>query len=135
MSAKLKPIAPRQTTRANNLTRKQLQFKPVTLDFDGPVAILKLDHPEVMNAVSMDMLGGFGEALDAIDDRRNEVCCLVLTGAGRAFCAGANLQGRDNQKPGSRSNAGGTLETGYHPFLPRLRNLHCPIATSFTAAA
>jgi 2-(1,2-epoxy-1,2-dihydrophenyl)acetyl-CoA isomerase len=112
-----------------------MQFKHVTLDFDGPVAILKLDHPEVMNAVSMDMLGGLGEALDAIDDRRNEVRCLVLTGAGRAFCAGANLQGRDNQKPGSRSNAGVTLETGYHPFLRRLRNLHCPIVTSVNGAA
>jgi len=99
------------------------------------VAILKLDHPEVMNAVAMDMLGGLGEALDAIDDRRNEVRCLVMTGAGRAFCAGANLQGRDNQKPGSRSNAGVTLETGYHPFLRRLRNLHCPIVTSVNGAA
>jgi 2-(1,2-epoxy-1,2-dihydrophenyl)acetyl-CoA isomerase len=112
-----------------------MQFKHVTLDFDGPVAILKLDHPEVMNAVSMDMLGGLGEALDAIDHRRGEVRCLVLTGAGRAFCAGANLQGRDNQKPGSRSNAGVTLETGYHPFLRRLRNLHCPIVTSVNGAA
>jgi 2-(1,2-epoxy-1,2-dihydrophenyl)acetyl-CoA isomerase len=116
-------------------TRKQMQFKHVTLDFDGPVAILKLDHPEVMNAVSMDMLGGLGEALDVIDDRRGEVRCLVMTGAGRAFCAGANLQGRDNQKPGSRSNAGVTLETGYHPFLRRLRNLHCPIVTSVNGAA
>jgi 2-(1,2-epoxy-1,2-dihydrophenyl)acetyl-CoA isomerase len=112
-----------------------MQFKHVTLDFDGPVAILKLDHPEVMNAVSMDMLGGLGEALDTIDDRRSEVRCLVMTGAGRAFCAGANLQGRDNQKPGSRSNAGVTLETGYHPFLRRLRNLHCPIVTSVNGAA
>jgi enoyl-CoA hydratase/carnithine racemase len=91
---------------------------------DGSVAILKLDHPEVMNAVSMDMLGGLGDALDAVDDRRSDVRCLVLTGAGRAFCAGANLQGRDNQKSG-RSDAGKTLETGYHPFLRRLRNLHC----------
>src|SRR4051795_12519696 len=96
--------------------------------------ILKLDHPEVMNAVSMEMLGGLAEALDAIDDRRGEVRCLVLTGAGRAFCAGANLQGRDNQKPG-RSNAGATLETGYHPILRRLRNLHCPIVTSVNGVA
>jgi 2-(1,2-epoxy-1,2-dihydrophenyl)acetyl-CoA isomerase len=111
-----------------------MQFKHVTLDFDGPVAILKLDHPEVMNAVSMDMLGGLGEALDAVDDRRGDVRCLVMTGAGRAFCAGANLQGRDNQKPG-RSDAGKTLEIGYHPFLRRLRNLHCPIVTSVNGAA
>src|SRR5690349_14372601 len=111
-----------------------MQFKHVTLDFDGPVAILKLDHQEVMNAVSMDMLGGLGEALDAIDDKRDEVRCLVLTGAGRAFCTGANLQGRNNQKPG-RSNAGQSLEIGFHPFLRRLRRLHCPIVSAVNGPA
>src|SRR5216117_587503 len=101
---------PRDGKSADTTHEETMQFKHVTLDIDGPVAVLKLDHPEVMNAVSMDMLGGLAEALDAIDDRRSEVRCLVMTGAGRAFCAGANLQGRDNQKPG-RSNAGATLET------------------------
>jgi 2-(1,2-epoxy-1,2-dihydrophenyl)acetyl-CoA isomerase len=114
--------------------RKPMQFKHVTLDFDGPVAILKLDHQEVMNAVSIDMLSGLGEALDAIDDKRAEVRCLVITGAGRAFCTGANLQGRSNQKPG-KSNAGAALETAFHPFLRRLRNLHCPIVTSVNGPA
>src|SRR5580704_17228455 len=108
-----------------------MQFKHVTLEFDGPVAILKLDHPEVMNAVSIDMLGGLGEALDEIGDK---VRCLVVTGAGRAFCTGANLQGRNNAKPG-KSNAGAALETAFHPFLRRLRNLHCPIVTSVNGPA
>ena len=111
-----------------------MQFKHVTLDFDRPVAILKLDHQEVMNAVSMDMLGGLAEALDEIEDRKAEARCLVLTGAGRAFCTGANLQGRNNQKPG-RSNAGAALETGFHPFLRRLRRLHCPIVTAVNGPA
>src|ERR1700759_1081807 len=111
-----------------------MQFKHVTLEFDGLVAVLKLDHQEVMNAVSMDMLGGLAEALDAIDDKRDEVRCLVLSGAGRAFCTGANLQGRKNQTPGRRT-AGGTLEPGFHPFRRRLRNLHCPIVTSVNGPA
>ena len=111
-----------------------MQFKHVTLDFDGPVAVLKLDHQEVMNAVSLDMLGSLGEALDAIEDKRAEVRCLVITGAGRAFCTGANLQGRNTQKPG-RSNAGAALETAFHPFLRRLRTLHCPIVTSVNGPA
>src|SRR5437667_152612 len=111
-----------------------MQFKHVTLDIDGPVAVLKLDHREVMNAVSMDMLGGLADALDTIDENKAEVRCLVLTGAGRAFCTGANLQGRNNQKPG-RSNAGLTLETGFHPFLRRVRNLHCPIVTAVNGPA
>ena len=112
-----------------------MQFKHVTLDFDGPVAILKLDHQEVMNAVSMDMLGGLGEALDEIDERKADVRCLVLTGAGRAFCTGANLQGRNAPAKPGRSNAGQTLEVGFHPFLRRLRNLHCPIVTAVNGPA
>jgi 2-(1,2-epoxy-1,2-dihydrophenyl)acetyl-CoA isomerase len=111
-----------------------MQFKHVTLDIDGSVAILTLDHQEVMNAVSLDMLGGLGEALDEIDGKKAEVRCLVITGAGRAFCTGANLQGRDKPKPG-RSNAGAALETAFHPFLRRLRNLHCPIVTAVNGPA
>ncbi|MBB5048582.1 2-(1,2-epoxy-1,2-dihydrophenyl)acetyl-CoA isomerase [Rhodopseudomonas rhenobacensis] len=110
-----------------------MQFKHVTLDIDGAVAILRLDHQEVMNAMSVDMLGGFAEALDAIEEDKAKVRCLVLTGAGRAFCTGANLQGRLN-KPG-KANAGAALETAFHPLLRRLRNWHCPIVTSVNGPA
>ena len=109
-----------------------MQFKHVTLDFDGPVAILKLDHQEVMNAVSMDMLGGLGEALDEIDTSE-EVRCLVLTGAGRAFCTGANLSGRNDPKAGRATER--SLETGYHPFLRRLRRLPCPMISAVNGPA
>src|SRR5947199_10772804 len=104
-----------------------MQFKHVTLDFDGPVAILKLDHPEVMNAVSMDMLAGLGEALDAIDDRKAEVRCLGITGQGRAFCTSANLQGPGNAKPCGRSNTGAALETAYDPIAHRSLVLDRPM--------
>src|SRR3954464_14221665 len=112
-----------------------MQFKHTTLDFDGQVAILKLDHQEVMNAVSIDMLGGLAEALDEIEERRADVRCLVITGAGRAFCTGANLQGRNNNITGKRSSAGAALETAFHPFLRRLQNLHCPIVTAVNGPA
>src|SRR5258708_18846478 len=99
-----------------------MQFKHVTLDIDGPVAILKLDHQEVMNAVSLDMLGGLAEALDVIDEKRGEVRCLVLTGARSAFYSGVNLQRRNTQKLGTRS-AGQSLVCAVLQFLRRLPNL------------
>src|SRR3954453_10701196 len=129
----LKMQSPRQID--GDYREESMQFTHVTLDFDAAVAILTLDHPEVLNAVSMDMLGGLAEALDAVDDRAAEVRCLVITGQGRAFCAGANLQGRGKGEPGGRSNAGAALETAYHPILRRLRNLHCPIVTSVNGVA
>ncbi len=113
-----------------------MQFKHVTLEIDGPVAVLRMDHQEVMNAVSMDMLGGLAEALDEIEANKARVRCVVLTGAGRAFCTGANLQGRNQQpqKPG-RTNAGAALETAFHPFLRRVQNLHCPLVTAVNGPA
>ena len=111
-----------------------MQFKHCTLDIDAQVATLKLDHQEVLNAVSADMLGGLQEALNEIDSRKDDVRCLVLTGAGRAFCTGANLSGRNDPKA-SKGPTVSILETGYHPFLRRLRNLHCPLITSVNGPA
>src|SRR6201988_3520000 len=112
-----------------------MQFKYCTLDLEGSVAVLKFDHQEVMNAVSMDMLGGLAEALDEIDANKANVRCLVLTGAGRAFCTGANLQGRGQQQKPGRSNAGAALETGFHPVLRRIRHLHSALVTDMILCA
>ena len=110
-----------------------MDFERVKLDIDGNVALLTLNHPEVMNAVSQEMLGGLMAALDQVEDRKNGARCLLITGAGRGFCAGANLQPRSE---GSRSgDAGSVLETLYHPFLRRLRELPMPIVTAVNGAA
>jgi 2-(1,2-epoxy-1,2-dihydrophenyl)acetyl-CoA isomerase len=110
-----------------------MQFKHCTLDIDGNVATLKLDHQEVLNAVSADMLGGLQDALNTIEAKGTEVRCVVLTGAGRAFCTGANLSGRAD--PNAKAPTVSILETGYHPFLRRLRNLSCPLITSVNGPA
>jgi 2-(1,2-epoxy-1,2-dihydrophenyl)acetyl-CoA isomerase len=129
-----KPGAPTEAARPSE-RGNTMQFKHCTLELEGSVAVLKLDHQEVMNAVSMEMLAGLAEALDTIDAKKADIRCLVLTGAGRAFCTGANLQGRNQQQTSGRSNAGALLETGFHPFLRRLRNLHCPIVTAVNGPA
>lgn len=109
----------------------------VVLDFSGTVATITLDHQEVMNALSTEMLNSLAEALDTIAARKDEVRCVMLTGAGRAFCTGANLQGRGGgaAKNPLRSGAGAALETAFHPVLRRLRDLHCPIVTAVNGAA
>jgi 2-(1,2-epoxy-1,2-dihydrophenyl)acetyl-CoA isomerase len=111
-----------------------MEFERAKLDIEGPVAILTLNHPEVMNAVSPEMLGGLMKALEQVEDPKNGVRCLVLTGAGRGFCAGANLQ---PPSPGARTSldAGLLLETQYHPFLRRLRELPMPFVSAVNGAA
>ena len=56
------------------------------LEFVDRVAVLKFDHPEVMNAVGGQMLRDFGEAIGEIKSRGTDIRCLLLGGNGRAFC-------------------------------------------------
>ena len=111
-----------------------MEFERAKLDIDGDVATLTLNHPEVMNAVSMEMLGGLMKAMDEVENPSNGVRCLVMTGEGRGFCTGANLQGRGDNN-GGRPDAGSALETSYHPFLRRLRNLNMPFITAVNGPA
>src|SRR5580704_17617237 len=110
-----------------------MQFERTTLDIDGPVAILRMDDPDVLNALSPDMIKGMSETLDVLATQDVPPRCLVLTGTGRAFSTGANLQGRG--KNGIISGAGQTLETMFHPFIRRLRDLPCPIVTAVNGPA
>jgi enoyl-CoA hydratase/carnithine racemase len=55
------------------------------------VGILKLNRPDRMNAISVEMLTSFNEALREFDDDK-EVRAVVLTGEGRGFCSGLDLK-------------------------------------------
>ena len=71
-----------------------MQFERASLEIVGPVAVLRMDDPDVLNALSPGMIGGMTEALDTLAAAATPARCLVLTGTGRAFSTGANLQGR-----------------------------------------
>jgi 2-(1,2-epoxy-1,2-dihydrophenyl)acetyl-CoA isomerase len=108
-----------------------MEFERAKLGLDGAVGIVTMNHPEVMNAVSPEMITGLTAAVAEATKPNYGLRCLVLTGAGRGFCAGANLQ------PGAagESDVGTLLETGFHPFLRRLRELPIPLVTAVNGAA
>jgi len=58
---------------------------------DGNVAVVTLNRPERLNAITGIMLDAFAKALVELDDDP-DVRCIVITGAGRGFCAGLDLQ-------------------------------------------
>jgi len=111
-----------------------MEFQRAKLDIDGNVGILTLNHPEVMNAVSTEMIGGIMSVLAEVEKPKSGVRCLVVTGAGRGFCAGANLQPNPEAARGS-ADAGSALETHYHPMLRKLRELPMPIVSAVNGAA
>jgi enoyl-CoA hydratase len=63
----------------------------VLTDFEGPVAVVRLNRPEVLNALSPSMLHVLAETLEALD-RQPEIKVIVITGSAKAFAAGADIQ-------------------------------------------
>lgn len=114
-------------------------FNKVRLEIEGNVAKMIMDDQPVMNAVGSEMLSGLTSAIKAVERAGPAVRCVVWTGEGRGFCTGANLaagggSSSENPDPEDR-DAGSVLDTAFHPFLRRIRNLKCPIITAVNGPA
>ena len=111
---------------------------PVQYDVTDEIAVVTMADAARRNALSPALLAGLDAALDDIESRAEEVRCVVLTGTGDGFCAGADLAAGDG---GGLLDADGQLDLGlsldrtYHPLLRRLHDLHCPLVTSVNGAA
>jgi 2-(1,2-epoxy-1,2-dihydrophenyl)acetyl-CoA isomerase len=110
------------------------QYDTLTLVIEKGVALLTLNDPDRLNAVSRTMITELNQVMDEIEAPAFSARCLVLTGAGRGFCAGANLQDRSNEPPEGEAQQH-ILETHYHPFLRRLRGLQIPFITAVNGPA
>jgi methylglutaconyl-CoA hydratase len=70
-----------------------MDYKTVQLAYEGAVATLTLNRPEKSNAISFDLIDDLLRALDEV--AASDAIVLILTGAGKAFCSGMDL---DNLK-------------------------------------
>ena len=104
-----------------------MEHKNISVDYVDRVAVLKLNAPEVLNALSSDMVTELSGAVTEVT--QSEARCLLITGEGRAFCAGANLQGR-GQPEDELPPAGSVLETHYHPVMNKLKNMDIPMVSA-----
>lgn len=80
----------------------------VLVSIEGQVGVITLNAPERMNTISAAMLDGISAALLACD-ADPKVRCIVLTGAGRAFCAGLDLAAQMAATGGDSARGGQTL--------------------------
>ena len=70
----------------------------VLVDRQPPVAVVRLNRPEVLNALSPEMLSTLSRDLASLDED-GEIRSIVITGSGRAFCAGADIQAMASATP------------------------------------
>jgi len=108
-----------------------MTYQTILFDIADNVATITLNRPERMNACSLDMAGEINDALSTMQSVR----ALIITGAGRGFCSGADLSAR-----GERSISGGegsyiALTRHYNPLVMNLARLNVPIITAVNGAA
>jgi len=105
----------------------------VLVGVESGVLRVTLNRPERLNAFNLEMHAGLAGAFDQAE-RDSAIRSVLVTGAGRGFCAGADLQER-KPKPGEAVDLGESLEKRYNPLIRRMRALEKPIVCAVNGVA
>jgi 2-(1,2-epoxy-1,2-dihydrophenyl)acetyl-CoA isomerase len=112
-----------------------MNFQNITFTVDAGIARLTLNRPDKLNSFTGEMHTELRVALDSIQNDKT-VRVLVLTGAGRAFCAGQDLADPDMQMIDSKMpDIGNVVEKNYKPLVLRLQNLRVPTIAAVNGIA
>ena len=114
-----------------------MTFQNIQFDVVAGVARLTLNRPDKLNSFTGAMHAEIRTVLDRIQDDKSGVRVLVLTGAGRAFCAGQDLADPDMaMQPGQpMPDIGNVVEKNYKPLILRLQNLRVPTIAAVNGIA
>jgi len=103
----------------------------------GAVALLTLNRPEALNSFTRQMHRDLWAALDRAEADKT-IRALVLTGAGRGFCAGADLAEFDFE-PGpdlvQRADPGPVIDQAFNPTARRIQSLRMPVVAAVNGVA
>ena len=105
-----------------------------TIDFklDGGIARITLNRPDRLNSFTAEMHHELREVLrDGVKDAR----VIVITGAGRGFCAGQDLNERAVGGSDHPVDLGHTVETGWNPLIRRLTSMPQPVIARVNGVA
>ena len=107
---------------------------PLLVETVDGVCRLTLNRPDKLNACNDELGAALQQALDdcAADDA---IRAVLLTGAGRAFCAGQDLGDRDPSTMDEPPDLGATLERTYNPIVRRIRALGKPVVCAVNGVA
>ena len=96
-------------------------------------AEITLNRPERLNAFNDEMHRALAHAIGQARDRK--LRAILLTGAGRGFCAGQDLGDRDPAKLDSPPDLAATLTTFYNPLIRLIRSIEIPVICAVNGVA
>jgi 2-(1,2-epoxy-1,2-dihydrophenyl)acetyl-CoA isomerase len=115
-----------------------MPFDTILYDVVQGVGTITLNRPTVLNAVNAQMIEELRQVLHSIR-QDSHVRAVVLTGAGRGFCSGADLKGRQRAKPGDAgadgSQARSSLKETYNPLILAIRTIEKPFIAAVNGVA
>ncbi len=115
-----------------------MDYTKIKVTGEGAITVITLADPGTMNAAGMDLAGELLEAFKAAAVGDAAARAIVLTGEGRGFCSGANLQagpGGGKLDGDGKPDAGAGLETVYNPLVTYIREMPVPLVTAVNGAA
>jgi 2-(1,2-epoxy-1,2-dihydrophenyl)acetyl-CoA isomerase len=107
-------------------------MEPLLVSLDAGVLRLTLNRPDTLNAFTIAMTQSLAAAF-ARAEAESAVRCVLVTGAGRGFCAGQDLTERDMSA--KEIDLGGGLDARYNPLIRRMRALEKPIVCAVNGVA
>src|SRR5271170_6051348 len=106
----------------------------ILFESSGGIARLTLNRPDKLNSFNVDMHTELRAKLDLLE-RDATLRVIVLTGAGRAFCAGQDLSDRSVAPGAAPVDLGASIEKHYAPLVRRLRALPVPVLCAVNGVA
>lgn len=106
-----------------------MKFDTIAYELADDVAVIRMNRPDVMNALNAQMRA---ELRAAVEKGAEEARVIVLTGSGRAFCAGQDLGDRANA---AQVDLTQTLEEEYEPLLRAIYAAPVPVISAVNGAA
>lgn len=110
-----------------------MTYETITFEIANNVARLTLNRPDRLNSFTVQMHEEVSRALNEVEKSGARV--LVLTGAGRGFCAGQDLSDRAVAPGGEGVDLGESLEQRYNPLIRRITSLNLPVICAVNGVA
>jgi 2-(1,2-epoxy-1,2-dihydrophenyl)acetyl-CoA isomerase len=110
-----------------------MDFETIQLEIAEGAARLTLNRPDRLNSFTVQMHNEVSRALESVS--KSDARVLVLTGAGRGFCAGQDLSDRAVSPGGDGVDLGESLEKRYNPLIERLTSLEMPVICAVNGVA
>jgi 2-(1,2-epoxy-1,2-dihydrophenyl)acetyl-CoA isomerase len=111
-----------------------MSYKNIEYGVDSGVAVLKLNRPDALNSFTAEMHGEVREVLaSAAEDKA--VRAVLITGNGRGFCAGQDLNDRAVSPGESMPDLGDSVENYYNPLIRRITTMEKPVICAVNGVA